>query len=383
MIKVIIAGDLCPQERITELCKKGDYQSAFSGIKSEVSNSDISVVNLEAPIAPNGALPIIKSGPNIKTEESVIGAIKYLGFNITTLANNHFYDYGEEGALSTFKTLTKNQIDFVGAGNNLVNAGRILYREINGYTIGFINCCEHEYSIAGNNHAGSNPLNPITLYYSIKEAKEKSDYVIVIIHGGIEHYQLPTQRMVLTYRYAVDCGADVVVNHHQHCFSGYEVYNGRPIFYGLGNFCFDDNTCRNSPWNEGYMVRLLIDSGNTNFELIPYIQCNDEAKVNPIEGESLKMFETKLNHLNSIISDNRMLAKEEECFMEHTRKESDPLHPYTNKYLKALYKRGLLPSFISKKKLLSIQNAIRCESHNDRLLYSLDKRIFELIPKKK
>ena len=34
-------------------------------------------------------------------------------------------------------------------------------------------------------------------------------------------------------------GADAVVNHHQHCYSGYEVYKDKPVFYGLGNLLFD------------------------------------------------------------------------------------------------------------------------------------------------
>lgn len=47
-----------------------------------------------------------------------------------------------------------------------------------------------------------------------------------------------------------------MVNHHQHCFSGYEIYNNKYIFYGLGNFCFDNPVKRNSIWNEGYMLSL-------------------------------------------------------------------------------------------------------------------------------
>lgn len=52
------------------------------------------------------------------------------------------------------------------------------------------------------------------------------------MHGGHEHYQLPSLRMQETYRFFIDAGADVVVNHHQHCFSGYEIYNNKYIFMG-------------------------------------------------------------------------------------------------------------------------------------------------------
>ena len=51
----------------------------------------------------------------------------------------------------------------------------------------------------------------------VEEAKKKADFVLVIVHGGSEHFQLPTPRMQATYRFFVDAGADAVVNHHQHC----------------------------------------------------------------------------------------------------------------------------------------------------------------------
>ena len=132
----------------------------------------------------------------------------------------------------------------------------ILYKEIGDKKLAVINCCEHEFSIATETTAGSNPLNPISQYYAIKEAKEKADYVLVIVHGGHEHYQLPSTRMQETYRFFIDVGADAVVNHHQHCYSGYEYYNGKPIMYGLGNFCFDEGLKKTKQWHEGYIVEI-------------------------------------------------------------------------------------------------------------------------------
>lgn len=103
-----------------------------------------------------------------------------------------------------------------------------------------------------------------------------------LYHGGKEHYQLPTPRMQKDYRFFVDAGADVVINHHQHCYSGYEQYNDKYIFYGLGNFCFE-STLRNSIWNEGYMLKLKFED-IISFELIPYVQCDDKAGVFIMQG---------------------------------------------------------------------------------------------------
>ena len=236
---IIIAGDLCPKGRIAQLFEEKKYAEVFQGVKPVIELTSYAIVNLEAPIVEGKGSPIAKSGPNLKCTAKVIDAILYAGFKGVTLANNHFYDYGEEGALTTMQKLSENKIDYVGAGKDIEDAATTLYVIVGTKKVAIINCCEHEYSIATREHAGSNPLNPVALFYAIKEAKGNSDFVLVIVHGGIEHYQLPTPRMKEQYRFTIDCGADAVVNHHQHCYSGYEVYKGHPIFYGLGNFCFD------------------------------------------------------------------------------------------------------------------------------------------------
>lgn len=365
MANVVVAGDFCPKDRVVSLLDEERFFDVFGEIKPILEEADYSIVNLEAPIAPVNAKPINKIGPNLKCNNKVVGATKYAGFNCVTLANNHFYDYGEEGALNTIKELETNGIEYIGAGKNLEDAGKIRYKEIKGEVIALINCCEHEYSIATPTTAGTNPLDLTNQFYAIREAKIKADKVIVIVHGGIEHYQLPTPRMAKTYRFFIDAGADIVINHHQHCYSGYEVYNGHPIFYGLGNFCFDWAGKRESIWNEGFMIK--IDTHNLQFEMIPYKQCNNIAKIELLSGDEKKAFNQSVNSLNEIISSTEQLEQKLSNFALLSRRGFNPFHPYTNPYMCALYGRGLLPSFVTRKKLLSIQNKIMCESHLERL----------------
>ena len=199
--------------------------------------------------------PIKRVSPNLSSSPKGIEAIKYAGFDIATLANNHILDFGDQGLMDTVNLCSQYNIDTVGVGKNLEDASKILYKRKDGETLAIINCCEHEFSIAGDDTAGANPLDPIQQYYKIKEAKQSADYVLVIVHGGHEMYQLPSLRMVDTYRFFIEGGADAVINHHQHCFSGYEFYKGKPIVYGLGNFCFD-SSYRNSIWNEGYLAAI-------------------------------------------------------------------------------------------------------------------------------
>lgn len=167
-----------------------------------------------------------------------------------------------------------------------------------------------------NNSAGANPLNPIQQYYKTKEARHNADYVLVIVHGGHEHYQLPSPRMVEIYQFFIDAGADAVVNHHQHCFSGYEVFNDRPIFYGL--------------------LRKQDD----------WIR--------------------KIKELNAIITDMGLLQTKCEEFYDGRKQSIDlMLEPYRGRLFIKLYLMRLLPSLMDKAKILQIQNYINCESHLD------------------
>lgn len=365
-MKILIAGDFCPRYRVADKFEQGEYEYVLGEIKDIIVDADYSIVNLECPAIKGGEVPIEKCGPNLQCSEKGIEAVKWAGFDCVTLANNHFLDFGKEGVEHTLEICKKHGIETVGGGMNLQEASSILYKEIDGKILAIINCCEHEFSIATEETAGSNPLNPIKQYYAIKEAKEKADYVLVIVHGGHEQYQLPSPRMQETYRFFIDAGADAVVNHHQHCYSGYEVYKGKPIFYGIGNFCFD-NINRHDIWNEGYMVFIFFNSNNITFEKIPYVQCDDEAKVKLKEDVC---YSKSIIELNTIIHDNKLLLNaDKEYYKSCLRSVSSILEPISNKYILGIQRRGLLPSFLKKKKKLQLQNYILCESHRDKLSF--------------
>ena len=372
-MKLLIAGDLLPYDRVAKLFDSKQYETVLGQVKQLVTKVDYSIVNFECPICVGNEKPIEKLGPIHKCSKSVIGALQYAGFKCVTLANNHFRDLGDEGCLNTLKELDNNEIDHVGGGKNVEEAAGILYREINDKRLAVINCCEHEFSIATGIKAGSNPLNPIQQYYSIQESRKNADYVVVIVHGGHEHYQFPSPRMVETYRFYIDAGADAVVNHHQHCFSGYEVYHGKPIFYGLGNFCFDKPIKRSDIWNEGYMVELdFTEERIVSYTIHPYLQCDSRPNVELIINKS--DFKEKIDGINEIIADEKKLSSQFErlCQAKCPQKES-LLSPYSGTFLQRLHHKGLIPSPLSHKRLLALSDHIDCESHRDTTLYYLRK----------
>lgn len=384
-MNVLIAGDYYPNRRVLSLIENNEIAVIDDELRNLVSSADYSVFNYESPIVTRtDSKPIVKAGPSLKSTVKAAQYIKDVGFKMATLANNHILDYGGEALVNTKEILETFQLDTVGAGKDIAEASRIFYKQICGKVFAFINCCEHEFSIASETDAGANPLNPISQFYAIKEAKEKADFVIVIVHGGMEHFQLPSQRMVDTYRFFIDAGANVVVNHHQHCYSGYEEYNGGLIFYGLGNFCFDSFEPLSSDiaiWNEGYMVWLDFCQEKIKFKLYPYIQCAKDPKVELMSNIALRLFEETITEINTIIQNPLLLKERNERWMGETYLcLQSVLLPYPHHYLISAANRGWIPKCLNKTRVTRLLNKVDCESHRDRLVFYLKNILKDLEP---
>lgn len=384
MIQILIAGDFCPQERILKMIDAKAYAGVFGQFLQLFSKVDYNVVNLECPVLKQNGSPIKKVGSAMYARPGVMSMFKEAGINLVTLANNHFYDFGQQGITDTIESCQVNAIDFVGGGIDTQQATQTLYRKIKGVRFAFINVCENEFSIAADTHGGSNPLDIIINYNQIREAKAKADYVIVITHGGHEYYQLPSPRMQSVYRFFVDAGASAVVNHHTHCYSGYEVYRGSPIFYSLGNFSFDWHKRRNDTWNEGYAVVLEFANQTVAFKTYPYIQGNQHPGIVFMNDRQRVSFEIKITQLNDTIQNDEMLKKLFNSYCLENRQLSMVIfEPYSNKVQSALFYRKWIPSFLGEKRLINIVNKLFCESHRDVLFENLKHEYSKLCKREK
>lgn len=369
---ILICGDFCPRERVVSIINRGMEEQLFEDWLDLLSKMDYSIVNLECPVIKNNVInPIEKVGPCLHTTEQAIRLLCNSGFNMVTLANNHFFDYGQKGIEDTVDLLDELGLEYVGGGKNKKIAEGTLYREIQNKYFAFVNFCDNEFSIANSVHGGSNPISLVDNYYQIQEASENADYVIVIVHGGHEGFQLPNPTMVKNYRFFVDAGANVVINHHQHCFSGYEIYKNAPIFYGLGNFCFDRKNMRNNIWNEGYAVELCFNNEDLSFKLYPYIQCNEKPGVFLLKKQD--NFLGKLAVLNEIIGNEDKLNI---TFDTYVKKEliniRSIFQPYHNRYLRRAFKWNFLFDCWGLKHYRSIMNKFTCEAHRELFIRGLE-----------
>src|SRR5690554_175107 len=100
-MKILIAGDFCPIGRTQHFLKNKDYANLFNGFEKIRATVDYAVVNFECPITESNT-KIEKTGPCIKTEDiNSLKALKFAGFDLLTLANNHIQDYSNHGVLDT------------------------------------------------------------------------------------------------------------------------------------------------------------------------------------------------------------------------------------------------------------------------------------------
>jgi poly-gamma-glutamate capsule biosynthesis protein CapA/YwtB (metallophosphatase superfamily) len=200
----------------------------------ELIRADSCVANLEGVLADAPPGPI---GEGIRFPMlgpvRAIDALRHLGIDVVTLANNHMMDYGATGLDSTLKTLDAAGLAHFGAGRNVTEASRLLVVERGGLRIGFIGLGSYP---ATRTRAGSMSLDWAPSRRLVESARRQCDFVVVYFHGGIEATSYPMKVQVQACRRLVECGADLVVGTHPHTIQGMEVYRGVPILYSIGDF---------------------------------------------------------------------------------------------------------------------------------------------------
>ncbi len=369
-INILLTGDFCPINRVEELCLKEDYKHIFNDFIDVFRNNDLNIVDLECPLtSTDKSRP--KTGPYQKAKPIAINALSYAGVKLVAMANNHIMDYGTKGVEETFELLKDNDIASIGIGKSKVAAAEPYILDTKSKKIAILNFADNEFLSTPDGAYTCNALDLMDCYYHLMQAQKNNDYVIAIVHAGNEFYHLPSPRTKKIYRYLTDLGADVVISHHTHAYSGYEIYNGKPIFYGLGNFVYDWPGKRNSDWNKGYVVKLTI-SNTIEFDIVPLKQGNETPGVFKLTEQEKQEFRDNLERLNEIISDDTKLENEFNAYCSALYPMYDAfIEPYFGKYITALQKRGFLPKLLSKKKRLYHLNLSRCESHRDVLLRML------------
>lgn len=367
-MKILFTGDYCPIGRTESFLKDENYTDLFNGFNKINETVDYSVVNFECTLTLSNN-KIIKTGPCLKSENlNAMKALKYAGFNMLTLANNHIQDYGNKGVIDTIISAKRLKFDTVGAGSEQASAASPLIKTIQGLKIGFVNIAENEFCAAKTSLAGANTFNLIENSHVIEDLKKKVDKIILIYHGGREHYQLPTPRQRKRLRHFIDVGVDAIVAHHTHCISGFEYYKNKPIVYSLGNFIFDyKKKYQKGLWTEGISVILSLENEFKINQVIPHFQGRtNDSSLQLMTGAERHRVLKKVTELSEIIVDDSKFMQSWNDYLKTQENFYLSSIYVRNLYLRALFMKGILPiSLLKSKHSRLMLNLIRCETHRE------------------
>lgn len=266
-IKLFFAGDFCAKPS-TSLISVSDE------LKNLIQTCDLKVVNFEVPLKPDVTLPTQQYERFWQNDDAPV-FLKNLGFNLFSIANNHTFDWGEDGFWKTKSALG----DLAFGAGTYEEAYKVKVCAINGLKIGFMALSYAAYTgvfddVLHHEGLGCAYINDFRVNHDIVEAKKQVDYLFILPHDGIEYIDVPLPETIARYRDFIDWGADCVLGSHPHCPQGWEDYKGKPIFYSLGNFFFnskEDTLYRawNRPhWYEGMCVIISISDDGLRYQIV-------------------------------------------------------------------------------------------------------------------
>lgn len=375
MVNILIGSDIVPTKCNEQLFINCNTRELLgSSLIDEINMADYFILNLEVPLT-NKSNPISKCGPNLIAREECMHGLKSINSCFYTLANNHIMDQGEEGLLNTIDLLNINNIDYAGVGGNLNSMKHSFLKTIKEKRIGIYCCTESEFSIATHNSSGANPFDPLKSYAHVENLKKQCDLLIVLYHGGKEHYRYPSPNLQKIFRKFSDYGANIVIAQHTHCVGCKEDYNNSILVYGQGNFLF--NYKRNEYWNNSLLLKITLDE-DFSISFLPLIQTDTGVRM------------AKEDEKNTILSDFNNRSKQilQPGFLENEYNQlaNDRITEYlvalsnNNLILRVLRKisNRVLLKIYNRNSLNRILNFIECEAHRELLIRGLKNRLRDI-----
>lgn len=211
--------------------------STFQGLGEEFINEP-KLLNFESTLKFLNREKVT-NGIALYSDVAVLNILKYLNVQCVSLANNHIGDFtfDPEDFITTF---VKNEIHTLGFGKNIEQA-----------SLPFINHTERmivlsfgweviRCKLAGKSKMGINPYRYEWVEQQVDLYKKKfpTYKLILFLHWNYEFENLPHPADRKFSHYLIDKGVDGIFGHHPHIINSVEVYNGKVIFYSLGNFYF-------------------------------------------------------------------------------------------------------------------------------------------------
>lgn len=293
-VRLLAFGDVMLDRQVRLFINQNGSDYPFKNITELLSGNDIIFTNLEGSVTNNSSKTVDLKGKvlHFTFNPMMMQTLRVYGFNVVSLANNHAYDFLRAGYLETQQHLKNADISYFGDPYNTENLS--VTKEIKGLKIAFVGY--HEFY----------DEDITSVVNEIARLQTEADLIIVAPHWGIEYALVQSSAQRAKAHAFVDAGADIVLGAHPHVVQPIEIYNGKPIFYSLGNFIFDQDFSYNTTHGLAVHMELEKESATTTtkrtkatFNLIPMTIKKSQAGIAD-ESERSKMLSDLSK--NSVVS---------------------------------------------------------------------------------
>jgi poly-gamma-glutamate synthesis protein (capsule biosynthesis protein) len=270
VITLLFTGVIVPARCVqSAIDARGSPDYIYTEVCDLIQQADLAVGTLNASINDTsdhtGCIETYKLVGSSNNADALASA----GFDVMSVATNHIKNGGNPGFFSTLDNLRRVGIVPVGAGSNLEEALQPVVLSVKGVRFGIVSLGMIEpMAFAGADTPGIAVLTDENLLSAIVAARKVSDVVIAMPHWGPEDTPNPDRFQLRFAQALVEAGANLVVGNHTHVVQAVQEIDGITVFYGLGNFVFDQT------WDlahqQGVILRVTFEGTQmVGYELIP------------------------------------------------------------------------------------------------------------------
>lgn len=278
--RIALAGDYLPSAGVGETADC-DWKCRAAKLAPYFENIDLAIANLECPVDVGrcAARPKIGLGESFCAPPESLEYLSALRVKLVGIANNHIYDYGEEGLRRTQEAIKRKGLTPIGSGRSLGESPEVFAAETPFVgQIGFWAAARNLPELAARKRAGVEPATTARAGAAIRELRRRrTNLNIAFLHAGIEHTNRPDPDDVEFMDELIALGFDVVAASHSHRIAGYRAAtgkDGRPAFcfYGLGSL------------SSGIKYSTLEQEG-----LMPVIGMDEHGEIAQVEVQPLQI----------------------------------------------------------------------------------------------
>ena len=284
---IIFAGDMMFDRSIRVAMQEHGDEHVFSCVGTMLDGADLVVANLEGPVTPYRSVSV---GSGVNTPEnttftfptSTADFLYRHNIRVVNLGNNHIMNFGRDGVEQTKKYLDAAGVKYFG-DPDIAEAERALRMDINGIPFSFVNWSD--WTPVGNPSDSNGAGKQNSTVEQIGKERAAGRVVVVYTHWG-EEYIPPIQRVRDLAHSFVDAGAAIDIGSHPHVIQEVEEYNGKKIYYSLGNFIFDQYF--RDDVRKGLVVKVVFDEKGVASTEDTYTWLDRERTTCPFEDRLIE-----------------------------------------------------------------------------------------------